>query len=60
MKHPPKPFTPEWCELHPGQGQCPDDITSVPIDNAWFVILLTTAILIYLLKTKKLRLWIRN
>ncbi len=33
MNHPPKPFTDEWCRLHPGQGQCPDDIVSVPIDS---------------------------
>lgn len=48
-----KPFTPCWCETRPNNPHC--DVTSVPIDNVWFAIALTTAILIYLLKTKKQR-----
>lgn len=54
MNHPPKPFTPEWCELHPGQGQCPDNISSVPIQDYGLEIALILGISIYLLITKKL------
>lgn len=40
MNHPPKPFTSEWRELHPGQGQSPDDIPSASIDSVFGILLL--------------------
>jgi len=49
--HPPKPFTPEWCELHPGQGQCPENL---PIRSDTFAAFTIIGIVIYLIIKKRL------
>jgi hypothetical protein len=49
--HPPKPFTPEWCELHPNQGQCPENL---PIANNGMEVLTIIGIVIYLIIKKRL------
>jgi len=51
--HPPKPFTDEWCKLHHGQGQCPDDSPGVPIQDYGMEAIIALAIITYLIIKKK-------
>ena len=52
MNTPPEPcmpFTPCWCELHPGNPNC---VKAVPINDTHFSISIVISILIYLLIKK--------
>lgn len=55
MNHPPQPFTEEWFRLHPGQGQCPENIISASIENYLFMFLVVAGIIVYLFLKRKSR-----